>query len=407
MILLAAVAALQAAQLVVGPGPYARVADALAAARAGDTVRVTAGVYHEHLTIVRPVVLLGDSGAVLTGDGTGTVVTLRAPAIISGFVIRESGTDQAREDAGILAEGADQIVIEGNRLEDVLFGVYLKHSRAPVIRRNVITGRDLPPSRRGDGIHLWYSHDGVIEDNQVRRTRDVVIWFSNGTEVRGNVVSEGRYGLHYMNSASNRFTDNQFFDNDVGAIVMYSDDIAFRRNLFANARGPRGMGLALKGSDRIVADENVIVKNAIGLFLDNSPHRVDATNEFRNNVVAYNDVGVSLLPSVHDNRFRDNQFVDNVLPVSVSGGGTALANTWAGNYWSEYAGFDPDGDGFGNTPFVHDRLSDDLLAKHAGLQLFNAGLAVTAINAVSRVLPLLSPQPVVVDSLPRLRRSRP
>lgn len=408
MILAAAAVALQAAQLVVGPsGPYTSVAPALAAARAGDTVRVSAGVYHEHLTIERPVVLLGAPGAVLTGDGRGVVVTVRASAVIRGFVIRDSGADQALEDAGILADGADGLVIEDNRLEDVLFGVYVKHSRAPVIRRNVITGRDLPPARRGDGIHLWYSHDGVIEANQVRRTRDVVIWFSNGTEVRGNVVSEGRYGLHYMNSASNRFSDNRFFDNEVGAIVMYSDDITFRRNLFANALGARGLGLAFKDSDRIVADDNVIVKNAIGIFLDNSPHLEGVTNTFRDNLVAYNDVGVSLLPSVHHNVFRGNQFVDNVQPVSVSGGGSALANEWSGNYWSEYAGFDPDGDGFGNTPFVHDRLSDDLLAKHPGLQLFSASLAVIAINTLSRVLPLLEPQPIVVDSLPRLHRRWP
>jgi nitrous oxidase accessory protein len=405
---LAVAAALQAAQVIVGPsGPYPTVTGALAAARAGDTIRVSPGVYHEHLTIDRPVVLLGAPGTVIDADGRAAVITVRARAVIRGLVIRNSGTDQAREDAGIIALQADSLVIEDNRLEDVLFGVYVKHSRWPVIRRNLITGRDLPAARRGDGIHLWYSHDGVIEDNQVRRTRDVVIWFSNGTEVRGNVVREGRYGLHYMNSASNRFSDNRFFDNEVGAIVMYSENIVFRRNLFANARGPRGIGLALKGSDAILADDNVIVRNAIGIFLDNSPHRVGATNQFRNNVVAYNDVAVSLLPSVRNNVFRDNQFVDNVQPVSVSGGGTALGNTWSGNYWSEYAGFDPDGDGVGNTPFVHDRLSDDLLARHPGLHLFHASLAVTALNTVSRVLPLLSPEPVVVDSVPRLRRRRP
>lgn len=408
MILAAAAAALQAAQLVVGPsGAYARIADALVAAGAGDTVRVLPGIYHEHLAIQRPVVLLGMPGAVLSGDGRGTVVTVQARATIRGFVIRDSGTDQAREDAGVLAFRADSLVIEDNRLEDVLFGVYVKHSRSAVIRRNVITGRDLPPARRGDGIHLWYSHDGVIEGNQVRRTRDVVIWFSNGTDVRGNVVSGGRYGLHYMNSASNRFSDNRFFDNDVGAIVMYSNNIVFRGNLFANARGAQGIGLAFKGSDSIMADDNTIVKNAIGIFLDNSPHSVGTTNQFRTNTVAYNDVGVSLLPAVANNVFRDNQFVDNVQPVSVSGGGSALANTWSGNYWSEYAGFDPDGDGVGNTPFVHDRLSDDLLAKHPSLQLFTASLAVTAINTVSRVLPLLEPQPLVVDSMPRLHRRRP
>jgi nitrous oxidase accessory protein len=247
----------------------------------------------------------------------------------------------------------------------------------------------------------------VIADNQVRRARDVVIWFSNNTVVRGNRVTDGRYGLHFMYSHHNRFDDNVFERNDVGAFIMYSGDLVFQNNVFADARGPAGRGLGFKDADSVVAEGNILVKNAAGITIDNSPHLEGVTNLFRGNVVAYNDVGVSLLPSAHDNAFYDNQFVDNVQPVAVSGGGSALANRWSRNYWSDYAGFDPDGDGFGNTPFVQDRLSDDLLAKHQALRLFNASLAVSALNTLSRVLPLLSPQPVVVDSLPRLRRSVP
>ncbi len=408
MIHLAAAAALQVAQLAVGPsGPYARVADALAAARAGDTVRVAPGVYHERVTIDRPVVLWGEPGAVLTGDGRGTVILVRARATIRGFAIRGTGADQSREDSGILAVGVDSLVVENNRFQDVLFGIYLKQSHAPVIRGNDIEGKDLPPPRRGDGIRLWYSSGGLIADNRVRRARDVVIWFSDHTTARGNHVSDGRYGLHFMYSHHNRFDDNVFAGNEVGAFVMYSGDLSFRHNVFAEARGAGGRGLGFKDADSIVAEGNILVKNAVGISLDNSPHLEGATNEFRDNLVAYNDVGVSLLPSVRGNRFHDNQFVDNVQPVSVSGGGTALANGWACNYWSEYAGFDANGDGVGDTPFIFDRLSDDLLARHRELQLFSASLAVTALNTLSRVLPLLGPQPLVVDSLPRLSWRRP
>lgn len=406
--MLTAVAALQAAQLVVGPhGPYHAIGDAMRAARAGDTVRVQAGVYAERLVVQRPVVLLGERGAVIDGGGAGTVVMLRAPARVRGFTIRGSGSSQPREDSGLLAVGAPGLVIEDNRFEDVLFGIYLKQCDSAVIRGNVVEGKDLPISFRGDGIHLWYSHDGVIADNRVRRARDVAIWFSNGTEVRDNLVTESRYGLHYMNSQRNRFTGNRFLDNEVGAIVMYSDDIAFHHNLFANARGRVGRGLAFKGADRIVAADNVIVKNAIGIFLDDSPHTEGGTNLFRSNLVAYNDVALTLLPAVRGNAFQDNQFIDNVTPINVPGGGTALGNRWTGNYWSEYAGFDANHDGVGDTPFVFDRLSDDLLARHPELQLFSASPAVTALNAASRVFPLLSPQPVVVDSLPRVSRRRP
>jgi nitrous oxidase accessory protein len=402
MLLGASLMLLQAAQLSVGAGgTFRSIQAAVDAARPGDTVRVAAGVYHEHPVIDSPVVLLGAPGAVIDGDGRGSVLTVTAPATVRGFTIRSSGADQSREHAGIMVRESDGVVIADNRFEDVLFGIYVKQSDSVVIRGNQIVGKNLAMPLRGDGIRLWYSHDGRVADNELRHVRDLVIWFSNGTQVHGNLVRDSRYGLHYMYSDRNRFEENRFIANHVGAFIMYSDDITFRGNLFADARGTTGRGLGFKDADGITAVDNVLVKNAIGISIDNSPTSVGVVNHFRDNVIAYNDVGVWMLPSVHDNHFSGNQFIDNVQPVGVSGGGTALANAWRDNYWSEYAGFDEDGDGHGDTPFVFERLSDDLLAKHEPLLVYNLSLATSALNTLSRVFPLLQPQPIVVDSLPR------
>jgi nitrous oxidase accessory protein len=232
----------------------------------------------------------------------------------------------------------------------------------------------------------------------------VVIWFSNGTTVRRNVVTDSRYGLHYMYSNDNVFVGNRFEANEVGAFIMYSRRITFRENVFASARGPSGRGLGFKDSEGILAEDNVLVKNAVGISLDNSPNSDDVVNLFRRNVIAYNDVAVLLLPSVHSNVFTANEFVDNVIPLRVSGGGHGRANQWHGNYWSEYAGFDADGDGVGDRPFVFQRLSDDVLARHEALQLFALSPAVNALNTVSGVLPGLQPEPLLIDSAPRRSR---
>ncbi len=394
---------IQSVTITVGlEGEHATISAALAAARTGDTVRVTPGIYHEHLVIERPVVLVGEPGAIIEGDGRGVVLLVRARATVRGFTIRGSGSAQYREHAGILASNAHGLVVEDNRLEEVLFGVYVKQTDSVVIRRNDIVGKNLSAPLRGDGIRLWYSHHGQVTGNRVSRARDVVIWFSNGTVVRDNSVRDGRYGLHYMYSDDNVFERNEFIGNQVGAFIMYSQNITFRDNLFATARGTTGRGLGFKDADRITAEGNTLVKNAVGISIDNSPNTAGVRNIFRRNLIAYNDVAVALLPSVHSNVFVDNAFVDNVQPVSVSGGGTALANQWSRNYWSEYAGFDTDADGIGDVPFVFERLSDDILAKHDGLQVLNLSLALTVLNTLSRVLPFLAPQPVVVDSSPRV-----
>ncbi|MDH3497431.1 MAG: nitrous oxide reductase family maturation protein NosD [Gemmatimonadota bacterium] len=402
-----ALALLQAAVLTVGPtGAFRTVTAALAAAAPGDTIRVAAGVYREHPVLTTPVVLIGEPGAILDGGLAGTLLRVEAPATIRGLTFRRSGRLQAEEHAGILAERADGLVIEDCRFEEVLFGIYIKESHGVIIRHNEIIGKDFPVALRGDGIRLWSSHDGRVEDNHVARVRDLVIWFSNGTVVRGNVVRDSRYGLHFMYSRDNRFEDNAFLANHVGAFIMYSQNITFRNNLFAAARGTTGRGLGFKDSDGITAERNVLVKNAVGLSLDNSPTTAGVRNAFRDNLVAYNDVGVLLLPSVHSNDFVGNAFRDNLVPVRVTGGGTAQRNQWKGNYWSDYAGFDENRDGVGDTPYRYDRLSDDLLARHDELRLFAVSPATTALDLLSRVLPLLAPEAIIVDSAPVLQAPR-
>jgi nitrous oxidase accessory protein len=399
------IAALQGGLIMVGQGgDYRSIGEALDAAQPGDTILVDAGVYSEHLVLTKPVVLLGRNNPVIDGSGTGTVIEVRAPVTIRGFTIRGSGESQSEEHSGILADGSHGLVVEQNRLHDVLFGIYVKQSAAPVIRDNIVVGKDLPVPLRGDGIRLWYSNGGSIVGNDVERSRDVVIWFSDSTQIVDNTVSESRYGLHYMYSDHNEFEGNEFVSNEVGAFLMYSNDITFRNNLFADARGTTGRGLGFKDTDNVVAERNTILRNVVGVSIDNSPTTEGVLNRFDSNVIAFNDVAVALLPSVKSNQFIDNTFLDNVQPVRVTGGGTALANQWYGNYWSEYAGFDEDEDGYGDTPYVYERLSDDLLQKHERLKVFNLSLAAASIDALSRVLPFLQPSPVVIDSAPKWDR---
>jgi nitrous oxidase accessory protein len=386
--------------LQVGPGaPYSSIGAALAVARTGDTVRVAPGEYRENLIIDVPIVLIGEGRPVIDGGGLGTVVELRASSRISGFVIRGSGRILDQENAGMLVL-ADSCEIEDNVLEDVLFGIYLKDSHGSRVVGNSVVGKGRPLGMRGDGIRLWNSNNATVEANVVRHTRDVVVYFSHGLQFRNNRVTHGRYGLHYMYSSNNLFENNEFAYNDVAAFIMYSSDIALRNNVFAAASGHSGFGIGLKDADRIEVTENLIIQNQVGLYFDNSPNAGDAENDIRDNVIAFNDVGVELLPSVRENNFLQNSFVANVRDVSVSGGGTALANRWSGNHWDQAEAWDSDGDGTLDVPYRIDRLSEDLFARHPELQLFQMSPASMALDALGRFFPLLEPRPIVIDSAP-------
>jgi len=160
------------------------------------------------------------------------------------------------------------------------------------------------------------------------------------------------------------------------------------------------MGIGLKDSDDIVARRNTFIGNAVGIFLDNSPSTVDGRNRFSENVLAANGAGVELLPSVRANEFQGNAWISNETPVVVTGGGDALGNEWRGNHWDAYVGFDQNHDGTGDTPYRHDRLADDLFARHPDLRFLTGSPAVASLEVLARLFPLLAPRPVVIDSAP-------
>ena len=394
---------------VIADGPT--IQDLVDAAKAGDEIRVPGGVYPGAVLIDRPISLVADGEAVIQGSGRGDVLTITAPDVsIRGFRITGTGDSLDRENAGIVVT-ADRVVIEDNRLDDVLFGIYLKESRDSVIRNNRIGGKPLPEPRRGDAIRLWQSPGALIEGNVVKGSRDLIMWFSDDVVLRGNRVSDGRYGMHFMYSNDNLLEDNVLVDNSVGAFLMYSRDLVVRRNVIARNRGPSGFGIGLKDLDGLLAEDNLLIGNRVGLHLDNSPSEVDVFHLVRRNVLAYNDVGMGFLPNVTRNRFTENTFVDNVEQVSILGAGEVKGNEFAvdgrGNFWSDYRGYDLDDDGVGDFPYRADAFFENLVDRHPRMRLFLFSPVQHALEAAARAFPVVGPTARITDPSPLVEMVKP
>jgi len=401
LMLFAGVSACAETLTVVPEGPLSLSA-ALARARPGDTVEVRGGRHAGPLVIDRPLTLVGVDGPVIDGGGNGTVVRITAPDVtLRGFVVVGSGASLDAENAGITAE-APRTRVEGNRLQDALFGVYLKRAPDSAVLDNTIVGKPLPVPRRGDAIRVWHS-DGVrISGNRVTRGRDVVLWFSSDLTVRDNTISHSRYGLHFMYCDRARIERNVLRDNSVGAFLMYSRRLHFERNLVAGSRGPSGYGIGLKDMDDHVVVANLFVDNRAGAYLDNSPREVDSRGRFERNAFAHNGTGVLLQPNVRRNAFADNSFIANDASAALNGGGTLRDNDWTGNHWSDYLGFDADGDGVGDVPYRAEALFDRLLERTPELRLFAGTPAAQALNAAARAFPVFKPEPLLTDPAPRM-----
>jgi nitrous oxidase accessory protein len=384
---------------VVGPRESSlTLAGALARASDGDTILVRGGVHPGPIVVRKSVRLIGEGRPVLDGQGRGTVVQLEAPgAGLCGFAVRASGDVLAREDAGVLA-AAPGLRIEENTFEDVLFGINVRQAPRSVLRGNVLRGKDLPVARRGDLIRLWYSDDVTVEANATVGGRDVVLWYSKRLTIRDNRVTEGRYGLHFMYCHDAVVAGNQLRGNSVGAFLMYSRRLRLSENWIAGNRGVSGYGIGLKDMDDSRVSANVLAGNKVGIFLEHS------TGAFEGNLLADNDKGVLIFTSARGNRFEANTFAENGEQVVVEGTSeTMTTNLWRGNFWSDYRGYDADGDGRGDLAYRPSRLFERLSDRNHGLRLFADSPSARAIDFAARIFPVFEPKAKFADESPRMQ----
>lgn len=379
----------------------------IASAQPGSTLVVPAGVYRGPVLVNKSIEMVAQAGAIIDAGGVGDAMRITAPdVIVRGFRVRNTGISLDQQNAGI-AITAPRATIEDNTLDGVLLGISLNGAAASVVRGNRVHGKNLDLSRRGDGIRVFSSDYAVIEANEVTAVRDVVVWYSAGVRLTGNTVRDSRYGMHFMYANKGLVEDNHLVDNSVGVFLMYSRDVALRRNRLEHNRGPSGYGIGLKDMDDVRTEENTVVGNRVGLYVDNSPSRLDVVQRFRRNVFAFNDIGLAFLPSVQRNQFVENEFLENIEQVAILGSGELKNNDFTlagrGNFWSDYAGFDADGDGLGDMPYRAMSLFESLIDREPKLRLFLYSPAQQAVELASRAFPIVRPQPKITDTSPLMR----
>ncbi len=389
-------------RLIVSPdGPYTTIQAALADARDGDTIEVRPGTYAGPLVVDKSVTLEGMGWPIVNGGGQGTVVELTAPdVVLRGFEVRGSGAEPERNDSGIRASGA-RAIVENNRLRDVLFGIFVDGADDSVVRGNDVTSKEeYELGRKGDAIRLWYSQRVTVEGNHVHDARDVVMWYSTGAVMRDNLIEDSRYGVHLMYGDNALIERNRVLNNSVGIYVMYTNQVMIRQNVVRGQRGPSGYALGFKDADQVVVTGNVVVDNRAAVFLDGTPFRPDGLARFEENIFAFNDIGVALQPAVRGAAIEGNTFWENVEQVAVQGGGALGQNSWSGNFWSDYAGFDADGDGRGDTPYRSERFFEGIADREPRLRMLLYSPAVQAIEFAATAFPLVRPQPKLTDPAP-------
>ncbi|MFO0745876.1 MAG: NosD domain-containing protein [Myxococcota bacterium] len=321
---------------------------------------------------------------------------------VAGMTIDGSGGRFDKFDAAVHVT-ADDARVEGVPVVHSVYGILVeKVKRATVVMNYVVGDAETAMGMRGDTIRLWETYDSVVADNLVEDGRDMVVWYSSRNLIARNRVLRGRYGTHFMYSHDNEVSDNAYIDGVVGVFVMYSKRDTLRRNVVANAAGGSGMAIGLKDSGDVVAEQNILVHDTIGIYVDDTPGQNGEWLRVARNVIRRCGTAVHFHTTPRATTFDDNDLADNGHQVAADAGTRPTDARWHGNYFDDYTGYDLDDDGIGDLPHRAESASEDLVAQHDDLAFFHGSPALALVDLGSRLLPLWEPRVLLVDDAPHM-----
>ncbi len=367
----------------------------------GATLRLMPGEYTGPAVVNKPMGIDGLGTATINGGGTGTILTIKSDGVtVRNCHLLNSGNSHDKVDAAILVN-ADEVLIENNTIDDVLFGVHISAGDRNIVRGNTISSRPVGMALRGEGIRLWYSRENLIEDNVLTGVRDMVLTNSPNNIIAGNRITDSRMGMELIYSGGTEVANNHLSHNEHGIVGIYSDELQIHHNRIEHQGHLQGSAIAVKGSSAIVIEANEILDCAVGLTA-NSPTFPENILFVRNNTFAYNNVALYFYGDKGGHIIHDNVFKGNFLQVAVTGPTSALDNDWRGNIWQDYRGFDRNRDGFGDTPHAVYLYSERIWIDRPMAKFFRGAPVLEALDFAERLAPFADPWLILKDPSPRM-----
>lgn len=366
---------------------------------AGDVVEVPPGIYREHVLLDRTITLRGRGGT-LDGEGRGTVLRITAPyARVEALSVRASGTDIVESDSCVYVEAsAKGSAVEHTELTACEYGIWVNRARNVRVAYNHVRGRpELQPADRGNGIHLFDGSHLSVVHNVVDDARDgIYVAATNDSEISYNRTNHLRYGIHYMFSLRNTIRGNEASDNLGGIALMSSRDLLVAGN---RSNHNTRFGLLFRDGQSCIVRRNYAADNGQGMFFYGSTE-----NQYLENDVVHNDIGARFWGSSQGDRIVGNRFIGNRQQVFYVGTHDLVVGADRhGNYWSDYLGWDQDGDGTGEIPYRVDSFTVSLVHRYPGAVLLLRSPILELLSHLEEQMPILR-VPTLVDPWPATRR---
>lgn len=401
IVFIAIAAVVDAGTIRVGPAAVVHtLKQGILLAKPGDTVLLLAGTYKEgSLQLTKSLTIIGLQNPVLDGENKYETLLISGKNItIRGITFRNSGYSSLNDFASVKLVDCERVLIENNTVLGSYFAIHVSNSTGTVIRGNRITGNPKSEQLTGNGIHLWKSDNAVIENNYITGHRDGIYFeFVTFSRIQNNRSEKNiRYGLHFMFSNNDVYTNNVFSNNGAGVAVMYSHKVTMVRNHFEQNWGPSAYGILLKDITDSYITKNTFRRNTVGIHMEGSSRIGIEYNAFDQNGWA-----VKVQASCDANNFRFNNFTGNTFDLSTNG--SISLNNFSQNYWDKYEGYDINKDGIGDVPYHPVSMYSMITDQNPNALLLLRSFTVQLLDKAEKIIPTITPENLV-DHSPKMKQ---
>lgn len=368
---------------------YQTISAAIAKAVDRDTVIVEYGIYKEkNLIINKSLVLKGINHPLLDGEHTYEIISIKADNVtVDGFLLQHTGVSSMIDYAAIKIYNRYNTTIVNNIIKDAFFGIYSQNCINGLIQNNTLAAERGEEQQSGNGIHCWKSDSMRIIGNTVTGHRDGIYFefVTNSVIWRNTSEKNLRYGLHFMFSNNDAYITNIFKNNGAGVAVMFSHHVKMFHNYFEENWGDGSYGLLLKEIADSYIEKNKFIKNTIGIFLEGA-----SRIQMNGNIFTQNGWGMKIQANCADIIVTGNNFIRNTFDVSTNG--TLVLNTFNGNYWDKYEGYDLNKDQKGDIPYRPVSMYSVIVEKNPPAMILFRSFITTLLDKTEKVLPTLTPE---------------